>query len=344
MSKIICDICGTIYPESSECCPICGSAHADSEQFTSMPELNVASAGESKKKKLFSDFLSEEFYDYEEAEEEKLLDDVPNTQSDHSVPPKSGTNWVLTVVLSLIIFVLLGITGYLFFRYYLPFRNAVPDQLEPTAETTLPPATEETGDPTVPCSSIVLTAGVPELTRIGQFWLLHTIVMPENTTDTLSFVSADENVVTVTAEGRLCAVGEGETTVVISCGKEEILCQVVVKLPSEDGEQEPEMDNNEQNPQGQEQEITSEPSATNDATALKLKQSDISFTNTKKGVTYQLELDCDLTPEEVEWYTMDPNIALCHNGLITIIGQGTTRIGAKYQDQEVLCIVRITLQ
>ena len=24
MSKVICDICGTIYPESSEKCPVCG--------------------------------------------------------------------------------------------------------------------------------------------------------------------------------------------------------------------------------------------------------------------------------------------------------------------------------
>ena len=25
MEKVTCDICGTIYPESEECCPVCGS-------------------------------------------------------------------------------------------------------------------------------------------------------------------------------------------------------------------------------------------------------------------------------------------------------------------------------
>ena len=24
MSKIICDVCGTSYPDTAECCPICG--------------------------------------------------------------------------------------------------------------------------------------------------------------------------------------------------------------------------------------------------------------------------------------------------------------------------------
>ena len=31
MSKIICDVCGTRYPESSNQCPICGCVH-DAEQ------------------------------------------------------------------------------------------------------------------------------------------------------------------------------------------------------------------------------------------------------------------------------------------------------------------------
>ena len=29
MNKIICDICGTTYPSSAECCPICGCSTAD---------------------------------------------------------------------------------------------------------------------------------------------------------------------------------------------------------------------------------------------------------------------------------------------------------------------------
>ena len=31
MSKIICDICGTTYPETADCCPICGCSRNPSE-------------------------------------------------------------------------------------------------------------------------------------------------------------------------------------------------------------------------------------------------------------------------------------------------------------------------
>ena len=34
MSKIICDICGTTYPETASHCPICGCAKAGAAQTT----------------------------------------------------------------------------------------------------------------------------------------------------------------------------------------------------------------------------------------------------------------------------------------------------------------------
>ena len=40
MSKIICDICGTTYPETAECCPICGCSNADAAELLNTDVLN----------------------------------------------------------------------------------------------------------------------------------------------------------------------------------------------------------------------------------------------------------------------------------------------------------------
>ncbi len=347
MQKVICDICGTSYSDTLENCPICGAAREPapenqepvSEESRENPSEDTP---EDQRKNRFAQIFREEFYDSEEEDEPVL---APKASEPPEAPEPGRSGWIAVIALSLVIVLLLGAAGFLFFRFYLPhqLRQSRATE-ETTAETTLEqPTATEAAEPTVPCKSIVLTAGVPEISRIGQYWLLHVMVLPENTTDQLVFISSDENVVTVTDEGRLCAVGEGETTVVISCGMEEILCQVVVKLPEETAAA--------QAPQeaSEETEAPSETEApTQQTTAeargdvvLKLKQSDISFS--KKGVTFQLELDCDLKPEEVEWFTMDPDIALCHDGLLTVVGSGTTRIGCRYGDQEVFCIVRCNL-
>ena len=49
MSKIICDICGTTYPDTSECCPICGFSNdssvelpvSDYSEEVSLEEMDV---------------------------------------------------------------------------------------------------------------------------------------------------------------------------------------------------------------------------------------------------------------------------------------------------------------
>lgn len=353
MNKIICEICGTAYPETADCCPICGYAREtgqDSEQ--EIPRQMPEYVPESRKKGgLFSAAQKKfqiDFYDYDEeedAEDEALREEFPDIPA---APHAHRVNVPVVVVLTVLIALSLLASAYLFFRYDLPSRRA--SQQETEAATLAAPTEEETETteaPTVPCQSLVLTAGAPELTRQGQYWLLHVIVIPEDTTDQLIYSSADETVVTVTPEGRLCAVGSGETSVTISCGREQIICPVTVSIPEETEPEteapstEPEEPSSEPEKREAEQTAASESTAPSEAAAgvvLKLKQEDITFKKT--GVTFQLELDCDLKPEDVTWLTMNSKVAICHDGLITVLGYGTTKIVAQYKGQEVYCIVR----
>lgn len=352
MNKIICEICGTAYPETAECCPICGcsreySQNSQDEIPSQMPEYiperrKIGGLFSAAQKKYHIDF-----YDYDEDEddqEEKLRAEFPDIPS---VPQEHSANIPIVIALTVLIALSLLASGYLFFRYDLPNRSV--SQQETQVSTFSEPSeevSETTEVPTVPCQSIVLTAGAPELTREGQYWLLHVIVMPEDTTDQLTYSSADENVVTVTAEGRLCAVGNGQTSVTISCGNERIVCPVTVSIPEETEppetaapSTEPGEPSSEPEARAVEEESTA-PSEEPAGVVLKLKQEDITFRKT--GVTFQLELDCDLKPEDVTWLTLNSNVAICRDGLVSVIGYGTTKIVAQYDGQEVYCIIRCT--
>lgn len=352
MNKIICEICGTAYPDTADCCPICGCAREYSQNQDEIPSQMPEYVPEGRKKGgLFSAAQKKfqmDFYDLddEDEEDEDLLEafpDIPKASHEHSV------NVPVVVVLTVLIALSLLASGYLFFRYDLPGRRIAEPETG-TTSVSVPSATEmeTTEEPTVPCQSIVLTAGAPELTRRGQYWLLHVIVMPEDSTDQLTYVSADENVVTVTPEGRLCAVGNGETSVTISCGKERIICPVTVSIPEETEATAPETEPSSTEPEKREApEESTQPQNTESSEeqgnmALKLKQTDITFKKT--GVTFQLELDCDLKPEDVTWLTMNSKVAICHDGLITVLGYGTTKIVAQYGGQEAVCIVRCKSQ
>lgn len=346
MNKIICDICGSTYPENAECCPICGSSREFGiENPDYIPQKMPEYIPEGKKKTgMFSSAVKkaqEGLYAEDEPDFDMPMDVLPEMDaSEGSSPnaPKHRINYFVVILLTIVIFICVAVCGFLFFRFYLPNNISWEKETEVTEATVPLETTEEVTEPSIPCTSIVLTTGVPEITRIGQFWLLHVLVIPENTTDTLSYTSSDESVVTVTGEGRLCAVGEGQATIVISCGKEQILCQVTVNLPEEPTEDTAEATDSAAPFSEEDTTVPTEQPQANDSIILKLKQSDISFT--KKGVTFQLELDCDLKPEEVTWMTLDPDVAICHNGLVTVLGNGTTRIVAQYGDQEVYCIVR----
>jgi len=352
MNKIICDICGSTYPETADQCPICGSSREFGiEDLEYIPEKMPEYVPEVKKKTgIFSaaaKMTRESLYEMDDPGSDPPLDILPEVdRSDlfDDQTPKHHVNYFVVILLSLLIGACVIASVFLLFRYYLPHQfswETEPRHSETkqtVSETTLP---EET---TVPCTGIVLTSGVPEITRIGQYWLLHVLVTPEDTTDQLTFTSSDESVVTVTPEGRLCSVGEGTTTVVISCGTEQIMCQVTVKLPQEETEPGAQTEQNEERrtdgPAQTEADVASESTEETAETQiiLKLKQTDISFT--KKGVTFLLQLDCDLRPEDVTWLTLDPDVAICHDGLVTVLGKGTTRIVAQYGDQQVYCIIR----
>lgn len=339
MSKVICDICGTSYQETADNCPICGYSRIlgmeELQEEILMDETIITRNKGGRFSQAAVRKKNKEIFDYDEVnaeEEDEEEEEEDYEEEEYEEPPRS--NSAVIVILVVVIMLLLAVTGFLFLRFFLP--NMISEETVPTTELTVPTETETeaTTEPTIPCQSIALTGGMAELNKEGQFWLLNVKVLPEDTTDTLTYTSEDESIATVTVDGRVTAVSEGETTIYITCGKQQINCPVIVKYveetePSTEATVDPTAETVEQ---------TEATEATEQDLVLKLKKYDISLT---VGYGTQLVLDCDLDPSEVTWSAEHDFIATVdENGFVKAVSYGTTAIIVKYGDQEVQCIVR----
>lgn len=349
MSKIICEICGTTYPDTAENCPICGCSREAAADFLGDEFLNEEIIEDSKGKSgRFAGKKKKEIFDFDEVNSDTSAQTVEENnpfaeeEEDPEYEEKKGHNVFVVILLTVLIAALLVAAGFIFFRYFLPNLkgedNTEPVQTQSVVQQTEVPTTEAR----IPCQMLILTSGTAELNEEGQMFLLHVQPTPEDTTDKITYSSGDESVATVTDDGRITAVGEGETVIYINCGEIQTTCPVVVAyveetvppkeatIPQETEEPETEPAVAETTPQ--------ETTAGLKNVTLKLKQTDI-----RLGVyyEYQLKLDCDLEQNEVEWRSEHPHIVKVNEeGVITAVKDGTTSIIAKYGDQEVSCIVR----
>ena len=340
MSKVICEICGTTYQDTAECCPICGCPRDMSGNVTEddlvmdqMPALNKGGRYSSgKKKKEIFDF-DEQSDDFPESENEPYSSDPEDDEDNYDEQPQEHNTAVVVILTALIVILLAG-TAFLFFRYLLPNLHGAKDA-EPTVQTEQIAQTESaTTEFRIPCQDLSLPGGAAELTQPGYYFLLNVVVIPENTTDELVFTSGDESIATVDANGRITAVSEGKTVIYITCGEKQLTCPVTCQF-----EQETEPSTEATVAVQAEATVQTEPVETKPQVELKLDRTDMRL---QVGYSTQLKLvDCgDLKPEDVEWSVEHSYIAKVENGYVTALQSGTTEITAKYGDRTVKCIVR----
>lgn len=345
MSKIVCDVCGTRYPDTADHCPICGYANvaqSNTDAVDAVEEMlqdtrpkvkggrfskanvrkrnqEAATYGkrpepvkERPKKKQPEPEMVEE--DYEDEIIEK--------------PRRKSGGGFLNVLLVLVILALLAVTAYIAMEYFLPnmldFGPAV--EITEPSETVEPTVTEEvTEEPTIPCTGLTLDVEEIVLDMEGQAFLLNVVVTPEDTTDLLTYISSDESVATVNEEGRVTAVGHGEAVIYILCGDQSLECTVRCQLIEET-----------EAPTEEPTEAPTEP-LKNVKLAVNTQDTTLRAHNQQTVI----KLKCDLEPTEVTWISENEKVAIVdQNGTITRVGKGTVNVICKYGDQEVKIIVR----
>lgn len=360
MSKIVCDICGTTYDDSAGACPVCGWSSGDSLD-TSSADINDI---------LNDDFnLDEDVNEDSSVQKGKAVFDYdavnahrrprtqrpqPNTpapeESENDDEEESGSNKFLVFILVILILALIGVSGYIAYtKLWKPNQIGSKDdapqetiaaevETEDATEETVTLETEETvetveTEATIPCTGLNLVSSMDTLTSVGQNWRLLVKYSPDDTTDTVTYSSGDESVVTVDEWGRVTAVGAGETVITITCGDQRIETPAVVNLEVEEATEATE--DSDSSSTSSDSVINATPSS---STVLKLKKTDITIG--RRGVYVTLELENGIAPENVKWSTSDSSIATVYNGNVTAIGKGTCVIRAEYDGQVAECIVR----
>lgn len=366
MSKIVCDICGTTYDDSTGPCPVCGWN----------PGATLDPSSENIDDIMSDDYqLDEEEPDAAPQKGKAVFDyDAVNTGRRRPRPAapqpapvqeeeeeeETGSNKFLVFVLVVLILALLAVSGYIAYtKLWKPSQigsdnnkpqgdaiTAEPVDVtteptfviggeEATVEPTVPTIATE---PTIPCTDLSLVASMDTLTFKGQNWRLLVKYAPEDTTDKVTYTSGNENVVTIDEFGRVTAVGEGETVIVIACGDKRIETPAVVSFATSETEAPTEAPAT-----GTSGTTTGTGTvATPSSGVLKLKKSDITLI--KRGLYVTLELENGIAAESVKWSTSDSSVATVYNGNVTAIGKGICTIRAEYNGQVAECVVRCNLK
>ena len=196
MSKIVCDVCGAAYPETSSRCPVCGSVRYNT------PESDAETAPEPRA----------------EREERPAPSRRPSTQNKRRSPKKNKPNVKLIAIVAAVVVLAVVLVALLL--------SAPGGQTQdPTVPPTTPP-TEPPTNPDVPCTGITLSDSSVVFAAVGEKKQLSAVCAPEDTTDQLVFTSSDANVVTVDEVGELVAIGPGNATITVICGTMSATCEV----------------------------------------------------------------------------------------------------------------------
>ena len=241
MSKIICDVCGTTYPETAAQCPICGCARpADAKTVTGDSALSDNSdaavytyvkGGRFSKKNVRKRLKDNNIAPIpvispaeDDDDEEEPYEDEKSTKG-------------LTIAVLALLAAIIAVVVYLAVRFFMPGLGNLfipPETTVPT--TTAPTTTAAPTVETVPCSKLTLDDTDVMLTFVGDSWKIAASAEPSDTTDVVTYFSSNEAVATVTSSGEIRSVGEGSAVITVVCGEQMAECYVtctVETLPPE---------------------------------------------------------------------------------------------------------------
>ena len=253
MNKVICDVCGTDYPETEPRCPICDCVRAEGGQTSAgntgdNTYTYVRGGRFSKsnvKKRLKAKQMDEETLQLTQVSaldevEEPEDDDRPEDEDFDEEELDAVSNKGLIIVVIVLLLAIVAVASYLVVNYLKPITER-PDMTKSTGiSKTEPPKQDQIR---IPCTSVKYPEASVELNEAGQTVNLKDSVTfePANTTDKLLFASNDEAVATVDENGVVTAVASGRTTISIRRGSAvlelDIICDfgdVLLTLIGED--------------------------------------------------------------------------------------------------------------
>ena len=354
MSKIICDICGTSYPETSEQCPICGTVCpvdisgvvADDNYGEERSGYTYVKGGRFSKANVKKRNMAQSGQDNAQHQ----ISQYQYSNSQYSEPDEDdeqdseGTNkgLIITAIVLFVAIILLAVYIGIQFLGNSSSSDSVKPQIEPTIETTEqletePSTAETTVSLEIPCEGMQLKDNASNMIRlnaIGEYYNLEVELEPVNTTDIVTYFSDDMEIATVNDQGRIEAISAGETTIWVSCGEQSMICYVVCDFATE-----PTEETTEPTTETQPTQIETNPAYTIDDLKIKTFQNSgeitISINELAKIYVGNIPL------EEVKIYAKDPSVVKVEGANVVGLSRGTTIVYVEYGELKQECLVRV---
>lgn len=318
MQKVICDVCGTAYPATSDQCPICGCSKPAEE--SSETTYTYVKGGRFSKSNVRKRNKAAGITRVPVSEENGDYDDAP--------AQKDSRGLLIAVVLLLLAIaaVIIYIVSNLLGSGSEPETTVPTQQQKPTQSQT---ATIVTDPPVVDssCTGLELEVAELQIRAAGDSVQISVQPQPADTTDALSFASSDPSVATVTDDGCVTAVAPGEAVITITCGNASATCKVVCDFAEEPTE--PELSGN---------------------YAMFIDNVNAETRRYKNEVTMSINhafrlsvKDLDTGEElEVEWVVEKTNVLTVNGTTVKAVAKGNTKITCTIGDETFTCIVRVT--
>ena len=379
MRKIVCEVCGTSYPETASACPICGSARSvdarilvddSGDSAPETPTYTYVKGGRFSKKNVrkrnamknnpgrreeipvrkaakprpaptgqkaerkpviqepVSETVSPKPTATVNPAPEKEAAPAPQKKAAQAVRSSESQkgNGGLVAAIAVLAIIVVGLGAYLGLRQFAP---------EVLANIGLGTPTETATEPSMkvlPCTDLVLVDSTVTLDRLGATWKISAVPTPADTTDTVTFVSSNPDIATVTLDGQVTAVSAGTATITVTCGNVSKSCTVRCSFANAST--------------APSTKPSTAPSATTEVTTapttlppidLTLNRDD--FTLTYAGEEWML-MDDEDAAKLVTWASDDTDVCTVKDGLVTAVGSGAAKVIATYNGKSVECWVR----
>lgn len=346
MSKIICDVCGTSFPETANQCPICGCAASADNLVTNTPKDNNEDGHGSYTHVKGGRFSKANVKKRNSGRHVAVEDKKETTPKKEKDPKKSDRGLVIACIALLL--AIIAVVVYIAFRFFIPMGHNAQEK-NPSANDVViennDNQEEEEEQQTVPCTDLTLSDIALELTEENQTVKLEVTVGPEDTTDKVTFASADETVATVDEEGNITAVAAGETQISVTCGERSAVCQITCNFESTTGNDE--NTDNENNDEQTKTEVTGEGSnhlLENGTYRLNTYKSVPDFT-LNFPATHELHLyDSEGKEVDVTITSRGTHVCTVEGNLVKSVGKGYCTLIIQFGEGEndfIICEVRV---
>lgn len=325
MSKVICEICGTAFPETAEQCPICGCAKGENARIVADDTQQDKPGEEMRTYVKGGRFSKSNVRKRNKAAAAAAMPTGAPEPAEQS--QKASSNRGLVIAALVLLLAIIAAMAFIVLRYFDPFGGDGKKQTDSISTTTTSP--EQTQLENIPCTALQLSSSVVEFEAANEAWLLNVTLTPADTTDQIIYESSDETIATVSEKGRITAMGSGQAVITITCGEQEAKCRVVCNFAGETTAEQTDPPE------------TTAPKDVDDPVSgdkeLKLNREDI--TMSKKGETWQL-YSGSLGLNQITWTSDDETIATIEGGKVIAVGPGVTKVYGEYNGTKVSCIIR----